>query len=294
MHIEWQHIEAFVRVADAGSLTGAARDMGVSQPTLSRHVQELEEQLGVPLFVRHTRGLSLTDRGVELLGAAREVRNRVDMFVRQATGLRSDPTGSVRVSVAEPIGVFVLGPHFAQLRRAHPRIALEIVVDNASSNLSRREADIAIRMYRPRQPDLVAKRVGVLPLGLFASEQYAQTCGIPQALSDIDRHTLIGFDRDQFWHEAIARMGLNPAQFTFRTDSMAAQTEAIRHGVGIGVLHIALARRIGGLVQVMADLPLEPLEVWLVVHQDVRHNPAVRVVLDALAPALQKYASENE
>ena len=293
MNIEWQRIEAFVRVASAGSLTSAAREMRISQPTLSRHVQKLEEQLGVQLFSRHARGLALTDRGAELLAAAEEIDERVDVLVRQAKGLRSEPTGSVRLSVNEPLGIFVLGPCFATLRRLHPKIALEIVVDNSPSNLSRREADIAIRMYRPHQLDLVAKRIGELPIGLFASAAYAEGHGLPTSIGEIDRHTLIGFDRDQFWHETIAKMGLRAEQFTFRTDSIAAQIEAIRHGVGIGALHIAMANGIGGLVRVMEPLPIPPLEVWLVVHYDVRQSPAVRAVLDALAPALHEYITRS-
>jgi DNA-binding transcriptional LysR family regulator len=291
MNIDWQRIEAFVRVADAGSLTHAARQMQISQPTLSRHVQELEDQLGVALFVRHVRGLTLTDRGAELLGAARDVHDRVDVFVRQATGLRSDPSGIVRISVDETLGVFVLGPHFAALRQQHPRIALEVVVDTSSANLSRREADIAVRMYRPHQPDLVARQiVDSLAIGLFASESYVESYGAPTEMTDIHRHTLIGFDRDQYWYETIGKMGLRPEQFSFRTDSVAAQIEAIRHGVGIGALHLSLALQLERLVRVMPALPIDPLEIWLVVHRDVRDNPAVRAVLDALAPALRGYA----
>ena len=152
MTLSWTLIEAFVRVAEEGSLTRAAKALRVSQPTLSRHIQALEEQLGVPLFVRHARGLSATERGLELLASAREVDEGVQQFLRRATGLRVEPEGSVRVSAAEPIAVHVLCPAFARLRTAHPKIALEIVVDNSIANLSRREADIAVRMVRPIRP----------------------------------------------------------------------------------------------------------------------------------------------
>jgi DNA-binding transcriptional LysR family regulator len=287
--VTWSLIEAFVRVADAGSLTHAARQLHVSQPTLSRQIQTLEEQLGVGLFVRHARGLRLSERGADLLAAAREVDDKVQTFLRRATGLREEPEGSVRISAAEPVAIHVLMPALAQLRAEHPRVSLELVADNSASNLSRREADVAVRMFRPTQPDLVAKRLGRVELGLYASRAYLKRHGEPRDVHDVEGHTLIGFDRDAGWHATIQALGLTPELFTLRTDSIAAQTEAVRAGVGIGALHANLARRDPELVRLLVEVPIEPLEVWLVVHQDVRANAAVRAALAALERVLRDY-----
>jgi DNA-binding transcriptional LysR family regulator len=289
MSLQWSLLESFVRVADDGSLSRAARRLGTSQPTLSRQIQSLEEQLGVTLFVRHARGLTLTDRGVELLASAREVDSRVDHFLRRATGLRAEPEGSVRISAAEPIAVHVLGPAFRELRRSFAKISLEVVADNSVASLSRREADIAVRMIRPTQLDLVAKRLGSIPIGLYASADYIAAHGQPRGIDDVDGHTLIGFDLDDYWLASVAAMGLRPEHFRFRTDSILMQIEAARAGVGVAALHVNLAERHPDLVRVLPAMPLPPLELWLVVHQDLRSDPAVRAVLAELERVLIEY-----
>lgn len=293
MNIDWQLIEAFVQVAEAGSVSAAAKASGISQPTLSRHVAQLEEELGMPLFVRHVRGVELTEGGLELLASASDVRERVHAFLRQASGLRAEPSGAVRISANEPIGVYVLPPCLAALRRSHPRISLELVVDNSSADLSRREADIAVRMYKPVQPDLVARHLGSLELGLYASRDYLAAFGTPTDPREIANHTWIGLDRDQAWLNDVRRLGMAPEQFAFRTDSLAAHIQAAQQGVGIAGLHTAMAKGLPDMVRVLPQLELPPLGVWLVVHRDVRANPAVRVVLDALTDTLQRYVDAS-
>jgi DNA-binding transcriptional LysR family regulator len=287
---DWRLLETFVRVAESGSLTAAARRLGLSQPTASRYVQALEEQIGAKLFVRHSRGLGLTERGSELFRTARALDESVQEVFRKAAGLREVPRGTVRVSVNEPIGVEVLPPCFASLRYAYPEISLELVIDNAVANLSRREADVAIRMFRPDQLDLIAKRVGTVEIGLFGSRTYIQEHGQPDGLVDARAHTLIGSDRDASWLRAISALGLAPSDFAFRTDSLVAQIQAVLAGVGIGVLHLGIARKYSTLVRVLPDVAFEPLETWVVMHGDLRGNPPVRVVFDELCRFLQGYS----
>ncbi|MBW2732217.1 MAG: LysR family transcriptional regulator [Deltaproteobacteria bacterium] len=288
----WSHIETFVRVAEAGSLSAAAKDLQQSQPTLSRQIQAFESSLGVQLFVRHARGLKLTERGAELLQQAQGLDHDVQVFLRRASGMRQEPQGNVRISAAEPIAVFALPPALAQLRSAYPKIGLELVVDNGTANLSRREADIAVRMFRPTQLDLVAKQIGSVEMGLYASRDYLARHGDLKHIEDISHHTLIGFDKDNLWDDALQRMRLRPEHFAVRTDSLLAQVQYTREGVGLGALHVPLATRDPGLVRVLPELPLGALELWLVVHSDVRTNPAVRVVLAALEEQLRVYAGE--
>jgi DNA-binding transcriptional LysR family regulator len=289
MPLAWSLLETFVRVAEEGSLTRAAIRLGASQPTLSRQIQSLEEELGVTLFVRHARGRALTDRGEELLASAREVDDRVDQFLRRATGLRAEPEGSVRITAAEPIAAHVLEPAYREVRRRFARISLEVVADNSIASLSRREADVAVRMTRPVQLDLVAKRLGTIAIGLYASTEYLAEVGEPRGLDDVDSHTLIGFDRDEYWLALVTALGMRPEQFRFRSDSILVQIEAARAGVGVAALHVNLASRYPDLVRVLPELPLAPLEVWLVVHRDLRGDPAVRAVLESLERVLTGY-----
>jgi DNA-binding transcriptional LysR family regulator len=290
--LDWRLIDTFLRVARAGSVSTAAKALAVSQPTVSRQIQALEEHLAVQLFVRHARGLTLTNKGAELVEAAEQLDEGVQTFWRRATGMRAELEGSVRVSAAEPIAIYVLGPALRRLRSIHPQIRVELVVDNSLANLSRREADIAVRMVRPTQPDLVAKKLGEIAMGLFASPAYLDRHGPPQGLADMAKHTLIGFDRDPGWHEAIRRLGLRPEDFAVRTDAIAAQLSFACQDVGIAALHRQLASRFQLLPVLEGNIPLPPLEVWLVVHQDQRNTPALRAVSAELERALRTYIDD--
>ena len=288
---DWKLLETFVRVAEKGSLSAAAASLGTSQPTASRHIQALEGELGARLFVRHSRGLTLTDRGAELFAAARDLDEGVQAVFRRAAGLREAPRGSVRISVNEPLGVYVLPSYFAELRQACPEISIEVVIDNAVANLSRREADLAVRMFRPEQLALVARRVGMTRIGLFASRSYLRRAGVPKEVEDARRHTLIGSDRDLAWARAVTAIGFSPTDFAFRTDSLVTQVQAMVHGVGIGATHPRIAARHPTLVPVLPKLPLPPIEVWLAMHEDLRGNLAVRAVFDSLRIFLENELS---
>jgi DNA-binding transcriptional LysR family regulator len=289
---DWKLVETFVRVAETGSLTAAAALLGTSQPTASRNVRALEDALGARLFVRHSRGLSLSDRGADLFASAKALDDGVQSLFRRAAGLGELPKGTVRVSVNEPIGVHVLPDCFAALGHEFPGISIELVIDNRVANLSRREADVAVRMFRPEQLDLVARRLDGIELGFFASRDYAERRGLPSSIGDLSAHTLVGGDRDPSFPRAVAALGLRPEQFTFRTDSILAQIEAIVRGVGIGGTHLGIAARFPDLVRVLPTIRIEPLEVWIVMHQDLRGDPAVRKVFEALSAALEAYCRD--
>ena len=241
---DWEHLGTFVAVAAHGSLTAAAQQRGISQPTAGRHIQALEEALGVTLFVRHARGLTLTDQGAELFEESREVASRMEAIFRRARGEEAaELSGTVRVTAAEPIGAHALAPCFAQLRRDLPQVAIELVVDNSPANLSRREADIAARMFKPTQLDLVARRIGEVKIGMFASRSYVKRHGKPRGMDADSGHTWIGMDRDPSFHEFIRQLGISPRVFGFRCDSILAQIQAVKEGIGIGGLHLSLAAR---------------------------------------------------
>jgi DNA-binding transcriptional LysR family regulator len=292
MHgIDWNLLRSFVAVAEDGSLSAAARALGLSQPTLGRHVAQLEDGVGASLFARHPRGLVLTERGTALYDAARQVRDGVHRFERQAAGLGQGLEGTVRISASEVVATWVLPRLLAGIRQQWPRIELEIVADNSPANLLRRDADVAVRMFRPEQQELVARKVADAQVALYASPEYLEAWGQPTGFADLAEHTFVGFDRDDLALRALRQLGitLRREDFAVRTDCQSLHVEAARAGLGVAGVQCALARRLGGLVPVLEDLPLPSLPVWLVSHVDVKRSARVRTVFDLLASGLTDY-----
>lgn len=281
--LDWQLIEVFLRVAQEGSFTAAAETLGTSQPTVSRQIRALEESIGVSLFARHARGFELSERGQALVESARQVDLDVQTFWRRAIGMKSEVGGTVRISASEPVSAYLLPGFLAEFFAEHPAIDIELVAANKPSNLLRREADIAIRMFEPRQLDLVIRRVAELPLALFAHESYLARRGVPEHADELCDHVTIGYDADPTGFEALAEYGIGREDLSLRTDSLVTQFEAIRAGVGIGGAQVAVAQHDEGLRQVLSDVDIGTMHAWLAVHPDLRHNPTIRAVFDALA-----------
>lgn len=287
---DWNLVRSFLDVADHGSLSAASRATGVSQPTLGRHVAALQDELGVTLFARHARGLELTEQGTALYAAAHDARAQIDRMQRAAAGLSEALAGIVRVSASEVVAHFVLPSFVAELRREHPEIEVELVSTDATSNLLRRDADIAVRMVRPTQQELVARRVGAAALGLYASQGYVSENGEP-SLADLSGHTVIGLDRSDLHLRALQASGadLSARDFAVRTDSQPLHLLLARAGVGIAGLQRAIAGEYDDLVPVLEGLELPQLDVWVVAHADVRRSPRVRAVFDGLAEHLRRF-----
>jgi DNA-binding transcriptional LysR family regulator len=208
---------------------------------------------------------------------------------RRATGSDETLSGVVRVSANEILGVLTLPRLLPDFMEENPGIEVEIEVSNSAANLLKRDADIALRMFRPVQSDLVARKITEIPLGLYAHRDYLAAHPAPQSLDDLHLHRFIGFDRDRSLIEAAAAMGetFTPSDFSFRSDSMLAQIEAIAAGAGIGVTHQGLAQRMPGVERVLASLPLPNLELWIACHSDIRFNKRIRLLLDYLATRLK-------
>lgn len=292
--LDWNQVRAFVAVGRTGSLTAAAERLGSSQPTVGRQVRALEEALGVPLVQRHARGVELTEPGRVLLREAEAVEDGVRAFVRRARDAREAPRGTVRVTATEMVGGHILPALLRDVRLAYPDIQLVLVLDERATDVLRGEADVAVRMFRPRTADLVARKVGEVPLGLFAHKDYLARVGVPATLDDLAHHATIGFDRNAQLGRALAAIhpALAPERCALRCDSMLAQLEALRAGVGVGVAQIEIARRDANLVEVLGDAesPMQrSLEVWVAMHQDARAGGPERAVFDALADALSAY-----
>ncbi len=289
--IGWELYRSYLGVLQEGSLSGAARAMGIAQPTVGRHIAALEKSLGVTLFTRSQTGLLPTEAALALQTFAEAMSSSATALKRAAEGQGSGINGTVRITASEVMGVEVLPPIITQLQSTYPDLKVELVLTNRVQDLLQREADIAVRMTQPKQEQLIARRVGQVQLGLHAHPTYLQQRGTPTSLADLAHHALIGFDEETPFVRA-ARKGFplwNRDAFAVRTDSDLAQLAMIRAGSGIGICQVNLAARDPQLVHVLpGSIPLA-LEIWLTMHEDLRNNPRCKVTFDALLLGLQNY-----
>jgi DNA-binding transcriptional LysR family regulator len=285
---DWALVKSFLAVLDAGSLSGAARALGAQQPTLSRHVAELEAQLGVPLFERTGRGLTATAAALAIADAARHMQDGALALARGLARSRNQTTGSVRITTSEVAAVWLLPSVLAALQRDEPGIQIELVASNGLDNLLRREADIAVRMVRPRQASLVARKLGDIPIVAAAHSDYLARAGTPRDAQELLRHRLIGYDRDDLVIRGFAAMGVvvTREQFVLRTDDQVAYGRLLAEGAGIGFVAAYNLAHWPGVVAVLPQLAIPPLPCWLAVHREIRANRLVRRVYDYLAQAI--------
>lgn len=285
---DWALVRSFLAVLDAGSLMGAARRTGAQQPTLSRHVAELESQLGAPLFERTGRGVSPTAAALAIADAARQMQQGAEALARTLAGQRERTTGTVRITSSMVAATYLLPPLLAELHRREPGIQLELVASNELTNLLRRDADIAVRMVRPEQASLVARKLGSVGIGAYAHERYLQRAGTPREPQELARHTLIGYARDDAIERGFAAMGLPLGReaFAIRTDDQVAYGRLVAEGAGIGFVTHYNVRHWPGVRRVLPALAIPALPVWLAVHREIRASAVVRCVYDFLAEAL--------
>jgi DNA-binding transcriptional LysR family regulator len=285
---DWALVRSFLAVLDAGSLMGAARSLGMHQPTLSRHIAELEAQLGVPLFERTGRGAAPTAMALALADGARQMQQGAEALTHAATRSRHAPSGVVRVSASEVAAAWLLPPLLARLMQEAPGLQVELVVSNQLSNLLKREADIALRMLRPAQSSLTARKLGEVAITACAHERYLAQAGEPRATGDLLRHRLIGYDRDETIVRGFAALGqrIEREQFTLRTDNQIAYGQLVAQGAGIGFLARYHAMQIPGVRAVLPMLRIPALPCWLAVHREIRGNVWVRRVWDYLVDAV--------
>ena len=291
--LDWNLIKSFVAVAETGSLSAAARRLDASQPTLGRHVAELEQTLGVTLFRRGRRGYQLTEAGAVLFERGKAVSDEAAAFSMLALGSVEAIEGTVRLAASDVVAAYVLPDIVARLGAEEPGIEIEIVASNQVENLLRRDADIAIRMVRPAQNELVARKVCDIGLCACAAKSYLDRRGRPREPADLVEHDLIGFDRSDEIIRGFSMFGLQVGRgaFRFRTDNQIVLWQAVRAGVGIGIGQEPLARRDAGVEIVLPGLPLPALPVWLAMHRDVRTGIRIRRVADFLHEELKRYSA---
>lgn len=286
---DWRLIRSFLAVLDRGSLLGAARALHASQPTVGRHVADLESQLGVVLFERTGRGLVPTTTALQLAQSARAMEEGARDLARTLSGAQAQTRGTVRITASVPVAVNLLPPLLAQMRQQLPEIQVELVSSNLVSNLLRREADIAVRMVRPEQGTLVARKVGEVALGAFAHSSYLARRGTPRNGAELFTHDLIGGDTDLTILQGFAAMGyaMERDAFALRTDDLMAQWQAVRAGLGVGFIASYLARTDPDVVPVLSgQLNVPALPMWLAVHREIRTSRRIRAVYDFLVASL--------
>ena len=285
---DWTLIRSFLAALDHGSLLGAARALQASQPTIGRHIAELESQLGLVLFERTGRGLLPSDAALRLAEPARAMETAALKLARTATFGQSAASGSVRITASQPVACVLLPPVLAQMRQALPEVQVDLVASNGVSNLLRREADIALRMVQPDQATLIARRIGKVTLGAYAHRDYLRRRGTPRQPQDLMSHALIGHDQLSDIVDGFAAMGyaVQRESFATRTDDLIGYQELVRAGLGIGFVADYVARADPNLVGVLPMLKLPTLPVWLVVHREIRTNQRIRQVFDFLAKAV--------
>jgi DNA-binding transcriptional LysR family regulator len=291
---DWENQRAFLAVLRGGSLSAAARQLGIAQPTVRRRLEALERSLGTALFTRSPSGLAPTDAARELGAHAEAMAAAAAAFERAASVTPTAIGGTVRITASEIVGAEVLPAMLAALRGKHPGLRFEMHLSNHTQDLLRQEADIAVRMVRPAQAALIMKHVGAIRLGLFAHPAYLAGHGMPRSVDALTDFTLIGPDRTADELRAVTQAFKLPAQklLAFRTDSHLGQLAAIRAGVGIGICQVALARREPRLTRVLGvDFGMD-LETWVVMHEDLARVPRIRATFDHLVAGLTAYCTD--
>jgi DNA-binding transcriptional LysR family regulator len=285
---DWSLMRSFLAVIERGSLLGAARYLGVSQPTLGRHVTELERQLGTVLFERTGRGLVATTAARSVADQARAMADSAEAIGRTLTGQSKQLSGAVRITASQTVATYLLPPLLAGFRERETSISIDVIASNTVTNLLRREADIAVRMVRPAQSSLVARRVGEVQIGSYARKDYLRRRGMPRKPGDMLHHDLIGLDRDDSIIRTFAALGhrIERDSFAFRSDDHLVLWQALCAGLGIGFAATWLADREPALERVLPDLHMPTLPVWLAVHREIRSSARIRALYDFLVEAI--------
>jgi len=287
---DWNKARAFLVTAEEGSLSAAARALGMAQPTLGRQVDGLERELGIVLFERVGRGLTLTPSGLELLAHVRDMGEAAGRVSLTALGQSQALEGTICISASETYAAVLLPPIVAKLRRQEPGIRVKIVVANHASDLRRREADIAIRNFRPTEPDLIARKIGDADAALYATPDYIARIGNPMRPSDLRHAEFVNLDHGGMMLKGLNTLGLGltEANFPLLTESYLVMWELVREGAAIGILDAHIGDADPAVRRVLPDLEPLVFPIWLVAHRELTTNRRIRMVYDFLAMELRR------
>lgn len=288
---DWDLCRSFLAILREGSLSAAGRLLRLAHPTLRRHLEALEESLGAPLFIRSPAGLMPTELALALREPAEAMEAAFEQMQRLASGAGDAVAGTVRITASEVMGAEVLPPILNHLRQRHPDLQFELELSDDVADLMRRDADLALRMVRPTQGDLLARRVGTVRLGLFAHQSWVDRHGVPESFGALARSRhLIGYDRQHVLIDALAGQGQRVVRgdFGLRSDSNLAQLAAMRAGLGVAVCQVPLAARDAALVPLFPSIG-GTLEIWLACHPAMSNIARVRACLDGIGGEIAAY-----
>lgn len=287
--LDWTLLQSFAAVVETGSLSGAARKLGQSQPTIGRHVKQLELSLGVDLFTRAPRGLVPTSAGLEIADMTRDMQSAAARLRLIADGKAGNLSGTVRITASVVMSHFILPRIVAKMRQALPEIQIDLVPSDTTENLIFREADIAVRMYRPTQLDVITKHICNQPIAIYAAKSYLARKGRPETLEDAGRLDFVGFDKSDLIIRGMADLGLTATRddFPVRCDQQAVYWELVRAGCGMGGAQTMIGDADPTMERVLeGQLQLQALPIWLTAPQALHSNPRIRAVWDYLSEAL--------
>lgn len=287
---DWNRARAFLVTAEEGSLSAAARALGMTQPTLGRQVDALEQELGVCLFERAGRGLLLTPAGYELLDHVRAMGDAATRLSISAAGQNQTLEGKVTITTSEVYAAMVFPPILARLRQQEPGIEIDVIATSATRDLRRREADIAVRNFRPVEPDLIARKMRDAPARLYATPAYLARIGNPKTPHDLSRAEFISIDRSGGLLAGLNAVGLNLTEqnFPIFADNYLVMWEYVKNSLGIGILDGHLGDAEPRVRRVLPDMDPLNFPIWLVSHRDLSTSRRIRRVYDLLAEALSK------
>ncbi len=285
---DWNLVRSFLAALEGGSLAAASRETGVSQPTLGRHIDELEKSLGVTLFERGRQGMLPTKAALHIAEAAREMKTASASLSMAAEGDAGSVCGTVRITASEIVATYLLPAILADLLRDLPEIQIELVASNTVENLLQRDADIAIRMVRPTQNDLITRKVGTMEMGIYADRIYIDRHGTVTDFDDMADHVIVGYDRNDLVIRGFAQLGFKVDRnfFRFRCDDQVTAFEALVAGTGIGFAPRILTRRHANLVRILPDIEIPGLPMWLTSHRELRTSARIRLVNDYIGDRL--------
>jgi len=288
--MDWRALQDVVAVAETGSLSAAARRLNVSQPTVGRRIEQLEDQLDTLLFNRTTRGLLLTKVGEGILNHAKQMEEGALAIERIATGANQELQGNVRISLIEDLGINWLPKKLSEFHAQFPQLTIEVNIDNRNVNLLRREADIAIRLARPEQQDLICRKAGMLHFGLYASQSYLDEHGVPEKRADLKEHFHVGFDEVMARGPNIKKLESLFIQehIRHRSNSHMEMMEVTRAGLGCAALCCFIADTHPDLQRVLSNKFDYAREIWLVTHSEINSSARIRAVFDFLGKVLEE------
>ncbi len=294
--MDWDKVRIFYTVAEAGSFTRAGEDLGLSQSAVSRQISALERELRAPLFHRHARGLILTEQGDLLFRAARDMRMRLETTKARLVDTSERPSGTLKVTTTVGLGSIWLAQRIGEFLDLYPDVRVELILNNEELDLAMREADVAIRLRRPAQPDLIQRRLFTIHFHVYASNDYLKRFGEPTTLADLDKHRIVSFGGQEpsyllavHWLSTAGREGQEPRQYHYMVNNITALKLAVETGAGIAVLPDYAVVGNPNLTQILRDVEMPTLDSYLVYAEEMRSVARVQAFRDFLITKAQRW-----